>query len=163
MSYEQKYLKYKSKYLQLKKSMHGGVIYSGQELEYKRTDIILPETLTVGNSVQFMGTLSFNNTEVGGTKITYFILENADSSENQTVKIDVTIILFDGTIYKFVSESTKLKLKLKSSTDSSLAPYDINTTLKLSKNSNGEKDVELNYNITAEGTGKFTLKNKTQI
>jgi len=85
MSLEQKYLKYKNKYLELKNknsnnqafnNMRGGAIY--KQLTYERVDIDLPETFDIGELIVFVGKLTYKSKSVGTTVIKYFITDTLD-------------------------------------------------------------------------------------
>jgi len=96
MSLEQKYLKYKNKYLDLKKknsnnqvfnNMRGGVIY--KQLTYERVDIDLPETFDIGESVVFVGKLSYKSKPVGTSVIKYFITDTLDNMNGGSKNTDI--------------------------------------------------------------------------
>jgi len=221
MSLEQKYLKYKNKYLDLKKknssnqafnNMRGGVIY--KQLTYERVDIDLPETFDIGELIVFVGKLSYKGRPVGTSVIKYFIVDNLEmkggnaentrpvsrslesalassaqpplpqardessqgsvvsapsessivvrqpelavvsSSPTHIVKIALTIVLFDGTMYNFSNEN--VPISLRAAANRTLAPYEVNAILDLKRNNNNEKDIKLEYSIK-DGKGKFTI------
>ena len=194
--FEEKYLKYKQKYLSLKNNkrggsncavcsnMMGGVIL--KTLNYKRDEVVLPESFDIGNVISFNGTLSYKEKTVGQAIVLYYISDvigdkfrprsntrgpsltgeldptseeaiaaaKASTVPNLIVKIVVTIVLFDMTVYKFENESVPLSLVAAS--DRTLAPYIVNTTLSLKKSSNNEKDLTMNY-VIEDGKGTFTI------
>ena len=196
--YEQKYLKYKQKYLELKNNMHGGSCNSCggmngggcnlcgsmkggvilKTLNYKRTEVILPESFDIGNIVSFVGELSYKEKPVGRAIILYYISDvlaevrsltggplseeemvaptpaPTSSNPTHTVKIDVTIILFDMTVYKFSNDN--VPIRLIAAADRTLAPYNVNTTLILKRNTNAEKDLTMQY-VIESGKGRFTI------
>jgi len=152
MDFEQKYLKYKSKYLSLKHGgVNGGVLYD--TLSYERVNMELPDDLGIGNIISFNGLLKFKDVSVGSTSIIYFIKDVA-TDKSQIVKISVLLILFDGSVYKFSNEN--VPITLQANKDKTLAPYNTDTVLKLDKSSNNEKDIQLKYVIN-NGNGTFTF------
>lgn len=152
MDFEQKYLKYKSKYLSLKHGrMTGGVLY--EALNYERVNVDLPDDFGIGNIMSFNGLLKFKDVSVGSTSIIYFIKDIA-ADKSQIVKISVLLILFDGSVYKFSNEN--VPITLKANEDKKLAPYNVDAVLKLDKNNNNEKDIQLKYVIN-NGKGTFTF------
>jgi hypothetical protein len=237
--YEQKYLKYKQKYLELKNSMHGGGCNSCgsmngvgcgacgtmrggvilKNLNYKRTEVVLPESFDIGNVVSFVGELSYKEKPVGKAIILYYIsdvlsgeyrsrsvtrgtslqpeLDTVSTGEYRSrsvtrgislqpelvtastgiepvingstgsipveplitepthnVKIDVTLILFDMTVYKFSNDN--IPIRLVAAANRTLAPYAVNTTLNLKRNTNAEKDLTMQY-VIESGKGTFTI------
>jgi len=226
--YEQKYLKYKQKYLELKNNMNGsrcslcgamngsgcslcgsmngngcslcGAMNGGgcsscggmrggvilKNFNYGRTEVILPESFDIGNIVSFVGELSFKDKLVGKAIIIYYISDVLDAEyrsrsltrgtslqpelasastgsvpvaplstePTHTVKIDVTIILFDMTVYKFSNDN--VPIRLVADANRTLAPYNVNTTLNLKRNTNAEKDLTMTYVIDS-GKGNFTI------
>ena len=103
--------------------------------------------------MSFNGLLKFKDVSVGSTSIIYFIKDVA-ADKSLIVKISVLLMLFDGSVYKFSNEN--VPITLKANEDRTLAPYNVDTVLKLDKSSNNEKDIQLKYVIN-NGKGTFTF------
>jgi len=161
MSFEQKYLKYKSKYLELKNSMNGGFPFI--KLFYKRVYIDnVNGPFRVGQVINFRGDLFSNplnpdlpnqNNKVGNAEVQYTITNNFDN--DVLVNIVLRMNLRDK---NYVYEKKDVKIL-----GFNLNGYKLNTVLDLVHSNTNENLLKLEYNIDStkrfgQHIGEFTPK-----
>jgi hypothetical protein len=164
MSYEQKYLKYKSKYLELKKMLGG---FPFKNLYYRRTAMSkLGEKLRLNQVIEFQGELYSapinpdlpnHRNLIGRCYITYLI----KNIIFEDVLVDITLeMTVRGHIYKFKKEDVAIK-DFFVLPNGELSPYRLATVLDHISNTAGEPPFKLRYEIDSfvrfgQHTGVFT-------
>jgi len=162
MSFEQKYLKYKAKYLELKKMIGG---FPFKNLYYRRMIMSpLGEKLRLKQVIEFQGDLfsapinpDLPNHRVGVCNITYFI----KNILFEDVLVDITFdMLVKGHTYKFKKEDVAIE-HFFVLPNGELSPYTLVTILDHISNTAGEAPFKLRYEIDSYArfgmhTGVFT-------
>jgi hypothetical protein len=160
MSFEQKYLKYKSKYLELKNSMNGGFPF--RKLFYKRTYTdFVDGLLRIGQVINFKGNLFSNplnpdlpnnNRSVGNAEVQYIITNNFDNDVLVNIVLRMNI---NGNNYVFEQKDVKIL-------GFNINGYKVNTVLNFVHSNTNENLNKLEFNIDStkrfgQHSGEFTL------
>ena len=161
MSLQQKYLKYKNKYLKLKEQL-GGYSNKLETLYYTRINIKMPKKLEIGSTIFFTGSLysSLDNIIPAGNAHVYYKFVSDPTSTDKQI-IDITLRLFlNDRAYEFVGTNIPFaQFKIEHGT---LAPYELKTVLELNTD-NTYKDEDANLKLqyyinNISGTNsKFTI------
>ena len=163
MNFEQKYLKYKAKYLELKKEMIGGFPF--KNLYYRRTRISpLGENLRLNQVIEFHGELysapinpDLSNHRIGVCNISYLI----KNILFEDVLVDITLeMTVRGHTYIFKKEDVAIE-HFFVLPNGELSPYRLVTVLDHIRNTAGEPPFQLRYEINSyvrfgQHTGLFT-------
>jgi hypothetical protein len=160
--YEQKYLKYKQKYIELKKNMLGGV----KTLYYKRIGLSgINGDLRVGQVIYFTGfiygypinpDLPSNNVKIGSTNISYTITNLSHDDALVDIKLELSL---SGLANNFIFEKKDVEIKdFKVIEGNKLSLYKLSILLDSVTNPNNKLEFKIDSTVRfGQHTGEFKI------
>jgi hypothetical protein len=160
--YEQKYLKYKQKYIELKKNMLGGV----KTLYYKRIGLSgINGDLRVGQVIYFTGfiygypinpDLPSNNVKIGSTNISYTITNLSHDDALVDIKLELSL---SGLANNLIFEKKDVEIKdFKVIEGNKLSLYKLSILLDSVTNPNNKLEFKIDSNVRfGQHTGEFKI------